>query len=149
MNTHSEVVSCDGAIFPKPGARPFDRVANLVIVAAQKEIMSQDKFHDCSMVSFFVRIRSSPGPALRFKFEGCCGRSVVASILFGCPFQSRQTVPRCSIPSPIWTIWSSLQVTHASNPYTSIHVSSFDGKVSSLIYSILCNRLPFQRLCVH
>ena len=128
----------------------WPRVANLVIVAAQKEIMSQDKFHDCSMVSFFVRIRSSPGPALRFKFEGCCGRSVVGRQYFVWLSLSRQTPVQCSIPSPIWTIWSSLgQVTHASNPYTSIHVSFFDGKVSSLIYSILCNRLPFQRLCVH
>ena len=121
----------------------WPRVANLVIVAAQKEIMSQDKFHDCSMVSFFVRIRSSPGPALRFKFEGCCGRSVVGRQYFVWLPLSFKT-DTCSVFHPL-----SGQVTHASNPYTSIHVSSFDGKVSSLIYSILCNRLPFQRLCVH
>jgi len=41
LNTHNEVVGCAGAVFPKAAARPLDRVANLVIVAARKEIMSQ------------------------------------------------------------------------------------------------------------
>ena len=97
----------------------WPHVANLVIVAAQKEIMSQDKFHDCSMVSFFVRIRSSPGPALRFKFEGCCGRSVVGSVV-GETSPSRLATPR-HLPIARWRPknsgkgWRDLAI-HPNNP---------------------------------
>jgi hypothetical protein len=38
LNTHNEVAD---AVFPKPGTRPLDRVANLVVVAAPKKLMSQ------------------------------------------------------------------------------------------------------------
>ena len=43
-----------GAVFPKP-ARPLHRVVNLVIVAARKEIMSQDIiFYDLKLVPRLV-----------------------------------------------------------------------------------------------
>ena len=122
----------------------WPRVANLVIVAAQQEIMSQDKFHDCSMVEFFRK--NSVQPCVSSS-SVVAGASVVGRQYFVWLSLSRQTqAVQCSIPlsylNYLVKSWSS----HPCLQPLYLHPCKFHWcrKVSSLIYSILCNRLPFQ-----